>query len=279
MLTEKNYKTILNYKEDPHDERDFIFSNSLHAPIDRILSVAPSVVDHEFNMSQVKNQGTLGSCVGFAVVAMKEWQETREHLREVEDGKIDHRKGEEYDLSESWLYWKCKEIDAWPKEEGTSIRYAMRVLNKIGVPCESAWPYNDMVKGSPESWASLVSQWSLIDSYWRINGLNELKAALLNGPVVLGIPCFVEIFYADITGYVSYPRNSSEIYGGHAITAVGYDDKLYGGIIKFKNSWGKYWGKNGYGYLPYEYINDFLWDAWACKDLSVTKEMLTKRTL
>ncbi len=245
MLTEHNYKTILNYQEDPHDARDFVFSNSLVTPLDKIIASAPAVVDHEFNMSPIKDQGGLGSCVGFATVAMKEWQETREHLTEVVAGKRDHRKGKAYDLSEAWLYWKCKEIDVWPNEEGTSIRFAMQVLNKIGVPCETAWPYDDSVKGAPEHWASLVSQWSLIDSYWRISGLNELKAALINGPVVIGIPCFVEIFYADVTGYISYPRTPSDIYGGHAVTVVGYDDKLFGGVVKFKNSWGKYWGKNG----------------------------------
>ncbi len=31
---------------------------------------------------------------------------------------------------------------------------------------------------------------------------------------------------------------------------------------------------SGYGYLSYLYIEEFLWDAWACKDLSVTNEML-----
>jgi hypothetical protein len=54
--------------------------------------------------------------------------------------------------------------------------------------------------------------------------------------------------------------------------AVGYDDNKK--LVKFKNSWGKGWGDNGYGYIPYSYINDFLWDAWTCADLQVTREML-----
>jgi C1A family cysteine protease len=65
------------------------------------------------------------------------------------------------------------------------------------------------------------------------------------------------------------------LYGGHAICFVGYDSKKK--LIKFKNSWGTNWGDNGYGYLPYNYINDFCWDAWAVKDINVTKEMLKKK--
>ncbi len=260
----------LTYRQDPEDERDFLLTGSY---VNTLMETDfPDSVDHSSKMTPVKNQGQLGSCVGFAVTAMKEWQEKREHEEEVAAGKKDSRKGKVYDLSESWVYWKSKEIDMWPGEEGTSIRYAMKVLNRIGVPTESAWPYDDVDFGEPERWASMVSRWSLIDSYWRITNLVELKAALTDGPVPIGVPCFYEFFFVGDDGVISYPENPDTIYGGHAICAVGYDDDKK--LIKFKNSWGYSWGQNGYGYLPYEYIDDFLWDAWACKDLSVTKEML-----
>ena len=260
----------LTYKRDPVDKRDYLLSNSKM----NILEIPgfPGVVDHTPKMTPVKKQGQLGSCVGFAVTAMKEWQEQREHEEEVAEGKRDTREGRIYDLSEAWLYWKCKEIDDWPDDEGTSIRYAMKVLNKVGVPTESAWPYNDINVGEPENWANMIARWSLIDSYWRISTTYELKVALLDGPVPIGIPCFYEFFLVDRDGIVDYPTNPEDIYGGHAVCAVGYDDNKK--LIKFKNSWGSNWGEAGYGYLPYKYIDDFLWDAWTCKDLSVTNEML-----
>jgi len=264
-------KFPLNYRRDPKDKNDQKFKGSLIDIRKQKLKV-PSRIDHTNKMSAIRNQGHLGSCVGFAVTAMKEFQEQQEHLLEVQEGKKDHRKGKKYDLSESWVYWMSKEIDAWPGEEGTSIRYAMKVLQKIGVPTETGWPYDDVDFGEPKRWASLVARWSLIDQYWRINNLTELKAALVNGPVPIGIPCFYEFFFPGMDGIILDPVNPTEIYGGHAICAVGFDNTTR--LIKFKNSWGTNWGENGYGYISYEYIQKYLWDAWTCSDLSITKEML-----
>ena len=262
---------VLNYRRDPDDERDFRFTTNFLNVLDE-NDTMPVKVDHSSKMSSVKDQGYLGSCVGFAVTAMKEFQEQKEHDEEVSAGKRDVRKGRAYDLSESWLYWKSKEIDAWPNEEGTSIRYAMKILKTVGVPTENAWPYNDIDYGKPKRWAKLVAKWALIDSYWRVYNLNDLKTALLDGPVPIGVPCFYEFFYPRNDGIISDPANPNQMYGGHAVCAVGFDDEK--GLIKFKNSWGKNWGEDGYGYLSYNYIDNYLWDAWACKDVSVTKDML-----
>lgn len=259
-------KFPLTYKRDPDDERDFKFQTILKES----KLTAAAKIDHSSNVASVKNQGQLGSCVGFAVTALKEWQEKVEHEAELAAGK--RGKSKAYDLSESWLYWNCKKIDAWPGEEGTSIRYAMQVLQKIGVPTEKAWPYDDINIGDPKRWATLVARWNTIESYWRVNNLNELKVALNTAPVPIGVACFLEIFYTGRDGVVDYPAYPETMYGGHAILAVGYDDTTQ--RIKFKNSWGESWGENGYGYLPYSYIDDFMWDAWAAKDHAVTNDML-----
>jgi len=266
----KKYNIVLNYKKDPDDERDYkltsTFQNILEAE-----EQLPSHIDHMAGMSTVKDQKALGSCVGFAVAAMKEWQEKHEHEEEIAKGKRGRKKV--YDYSEAWIYWNAKKLDPWPNEEGTSIRFAMKVLQKIGVPTEKGWPYKDVDDvGEPESWANLVARWALIERYLRIDTLTELKLALVNGPVAIGIPCFHEIFSVGSDGIVPYPANSNEVYGGHAVCTCGYNNETK--LIKFKNSWGTKWGAKGYGYLPYEYVKDFLWDAWVAKDLNVTTEMM-----
>lgn len=266
MSSDRVYRA-LDLRKDPKDNRDYPFKLNIN---ERLL--LPRKIDHTNEMTPVKNQKILGSCVGFAVAAMKEWQEKQEHEEEILAGKKDHRKGKEYDLSEAWVYWNAKKIDDWPDEEGTSIRFAMKVLSKIGVPTEAGWPYNDINIGEPERWAHLIARWALAGSYHRIEDLNQLKQALVNGPVPIGFGVYEEFFSPTIDGYVWDPKDDNYSYGGHAVCAVGFNDDQQ--IIKIKNSWGTSWGKDGYGFLSYNYINRYMWDSWVSQDISVTKEML-----
>jgi len=190
-------------------------------------------------------------------------------------GKVDNRKNKEYNLSEQWVYWNAKKIDPWPGEEGTNFRSALKVVHKIGVPIEGGWPYSDdpVNIGEPSKWAHLIARWSSIDSYWRIdNNVDAIKRALVEGPVMIGMQCFEEMYGTLTKGIIPYPAKPAEVWSYHAVLAVGYDDERE--EICMKNSWSKFWGDAGYGYLPYKYINELCWDHWAVKDISVTPSML-----
>jgi len=263
-------------RPDPVDERDYKFSAIPDSNrIMKAASTLPTQYSWISEMSPVKYQGELGSCVGFAVCALKEWQEKKEHEAEVKAGKPDNRKDKEYNLSEQWVYWNCKKIDPWPNMEGTNFRSALKVIHKIGVPIEDAWPYSDdpLNIGEPKRWAHLIARWSTIDSYWTVGSdPDSLKRALMEGPILLGISCFEEMYGALQNGKVPYPANPNEEWSSHAVLAVGFNDEDE--TICIKNSWSKFWGDAGYGYLPYQYVNDFCWNAWAVKDVSVTPDML-----
>jgi C1A family cysteine protease len=266
----ESFPYMLNYKPDPLDTRDYKVSAVTEQPLTYSLSV-----DYTSEMSLVKDQGRKGSCVGFAVVAMKEWQEQKEHIDEMLKGKKYKRKAKHYDLSEQWLYHKTKEIDDWPNQDGTSIRHALKILQKMGVPPEKAWPYSERTLGSPKRWAKMIALWTMCGIYYRLDGIPQIEWTLKNiGPCLVGFGCYEEIFYVGDDGYVPYPANPEVLYGGHAVCLVGYDSKKK--LVKFKNSWGKNWGEKGYGYFSYDYVNNFVWDAWAVKDINVTKEMLKK---
>ena len=272
---ESPYKnSIMGFKKDPVDARDFLFKSSIQvtkpSQMESLMLTIPASIDYSNNMSTVKNQGQLGSCVAFATVAVKEWQEIKEYgmaaASAIKGPAISAK--DVRDLSEQWVYYNCKKIDPWPTEEGTSIRYAMKILQKMGVPFEKEWPYSDSRVGNPSKLASKIAKWLKIDSYWRISTIQELKAALVNnGPIPIGVLCFEEIFGVGVDGIIPDPKNPEDVYGGHAICVVGYDDVKK--LIKFKNSWSSAWGDKGYGYLSYNYINNYMADAWVCKDMNM----------
>ena len=264
-------------RPDPLDDRDYKF-NSI-PDVKRVIKMSASVPTKKSwreEMSPVKYQGNLGSCVAFAVCALKEWQEKKEHEAEVAAGKVDIREDKEYNFSEQWVYWNAKKIDPWPNEEGTNFRSALKVVQKIGVPIEQAWPYSDdgLKIGEPRSWAHLIARWSTIGSYWRVaDTMSDMKRALAEGPMLLGMTCFEEMYSNIVGGLIPYPSSPQEEWAYHAVLAVGYDDETQ--KVCIKNSWSRFWGDDGYGYLPYKYVEDHCWDFWAVKDISVTPDMLT----
>jgi C1A family cysteine protease len=84
------------------------------------------------------------------------------------------------------------------------------------------------------------------------------------GPVVLGIQVFKGMLKTK-TGIVPMPKKGERSLGGHAIAACGYDDEKE--LVKFKNSWSEKWGDKGYGYLPYEFVERYMMDAWSSVDI------------
>jgi len=249
------------YIPDKFDSRDYKLSSISNNKISN-----KQRVDYTNEMSPVKNQGNLGSCVGFAVSAMVEWQQQQEYLKEKQEGSTYKRDKDHYDLSEQWIYYKAKEIDGFDDNtEGTTIRAAMKVLNKQGVPTEKGWKYNDSAVNEPEFWAKSTARWNKSKSYYKIETIKEMKETLQKiGPYVAGVLVYPEWGSPSNNGYINYPSNIYDYLGGHAICIVAYDDNKK--RFKFKNSWGRSWGNEGYGWLSYRYIKELSIISWVSID-------------
>lgn len=85
-----------------------------------------------------------------------------------------------------------------------------------------------------------------IKEYSLANSILALKnAIIMNGPCLGALPVW------DVTGKPEFwrrTRRTTQFYGGHAVSVVGWTKE--GFIIR--NSWGKYFGKDGYVILPYD---------------------------
>ena len=268
----------LNYIPDGENPQDYQFDKKLFRRLTRnkqskIFKLLPKEIDHTRNMTPVKDQGQLGSCVAFATVALKEWQEWQEFLKIKDQHDITDNKYS--DLSEQWVYQNAKKIDNIPNE-GTTIRAALSVLRKYRVPPEKSWVYSDRIKGTPEDDADTKARFTRIGEFFRIkNKINHLKLALLHTPVPLGV-ITTESFMKTRSGVIEDDARNRGKHGGHAICAVGYDDKKK--LIKFKNSWSTHWGNNGYDYISYNYFKKYCMVAWAIKDIQVPVTYLKEVT-
>lgn len=79
----------------------------------------------------VRDQGSRGTCVAFAVTAL------REHLAYTDTGTMP-------DLSELFLFWATKKhtADPRPGSDGTWIEFATQALSTQGICDETDWPHN-----------------------------------------------------------------------------------------------------------------------------------------
>lgn len=231
----KVFKYALGALPNIPDSRDFVLASFLPE------KAIPSFVSYAQQMTPIKNQGRLGSCVAFATTAMKEYYDAKEL-----DTTID--------LSEQNLYGECKKIDGY-SGEGTYPRTAMSVLLKIGEPEERFQPYEGVYPPRNQPLSGYLDNAALykIQTYASVTGgLQGIKEALaLNGPVGISVWVYSN-FYTAPNGVIPMPNNQKE--GGHMMCAVGYDDDKKHLIVK--NSWGVNWGDKGYCYIPYS-----VWEA------------------
>lgn len=92
-----------------------------------------------------------------------------------------------------------------------------------------------------------------IKSFGKLQSINDIKTALaIHSPVIITTRC-----YEMIPGQYDFWRPNGELRGGHATVLVGYNKD---GFI-LKNSWGKYYGNEGYTIFPYEDFK-YLMEAW-----------------
>lgn len=235
----KKIERKYGWKPDLPDQRDHLFS-----VVRKVVGHLPPRVDLRSGCSRIEDQGQIGSCTANAIVACLEFLEIAETKSWV-------------DLSRLFLYYKEREmIDAVNEDSGAYLRDGIKVLVKTGTPHEETWPYDESKwKSKPSLKAHMEAEKHKISDYQRLNTLNEMKACLAGGhPFVFGFSVYESFDSVGRNGIVPMPGPTERMVGGHAVTAVGYDDDKKCLIVR--NSWGVGWGDNGYCYMPYEFVTN-----------------------
>jgi C1A family cysteine protease len=205
-------KHLRGWIPDLPDHRDFLYAALRPAGV-RL----PKSVDLRPNMSPVENQGQLGSCTANALAGALEFLEVKSGQPLV-------------DLSRLFIYYNERAIEhTISSDSGAMIRDGIKTLASLGVCPEKEWPYviTTFTK-KPSAVCYTDAKKHTISSYHRIASLSEMRACLAEGyPFVFGFSVYESFESPTVarTGVVALPKPRERQLGGHAVCAVGYDDK------------------------------------------------------
>lgn len=251
-------------------------------PAKKMALAAPASVDLRPWCSPIEDQGNLGSCTAHAGVGVVEYFENRAF-------------GNHIDGSRLFVYKATRNLMGVVGDTGSWLRNTMGALALCGVPPEIYWPYTTVKQPGPGGQRTFDDEpssfvYAVADNFEALKyfchdpiGQNipsttvlaSVKKYLAAGiPSMFGFFGFPSFNYSNVPGGIPYPCPGEKAVWGHAIVAVGYDDKkkikntlcniTTTGALLIRNSWGTSWGDGGYGWLPYDYVlKRFALDFWS----------------
>ena len=174
--------------------------------------------------------------------------------------------------SRLFIYYNERKLEGTlPNDGGAQIRTGMKTVAKFGACREHLWPYDVSKAGiEPPAECYKDAKETRALQYFRIaQDLRHLRACLADGyAFIFGMQAYLEGFAtAQRTGKLPMPEGTGTLMGGHAVLAVGYDDKSQ--TVTALNSLGKSWGDNGYFTMPYEFITNAepAYDFWTIRSI------------
>jgi C1A family cysteine protease len=236
------------------DHRDHVYSVPRH-----LATALPAKVDLRKSMPPVYDQGQIGSCTANAIAGAIEFAMKKQHEKAFVPSRL-------------FVYWNERSMEHTVHQDaGAQIRDGIKVVNKLGAPPETVWPYDDTPADSNGTWpagakpaqkpspaAFKAAKLHQSVAYQSVpQTLSQVKGVLASGfPVVFGFTVYDAFESAAVakSGVLDLPGPKEASIGGHAVLCVGYDDAAQRFTIR--NSWGPKWGLKGYFTMPYAYLLD-----------------------
>lgn len=255
MATKK--KWILNCEPSQKTAEDWTIDSARDAGM-LAAAAPPQSVDHRVGWWAIGNQGSTGSCVGWATAdSVLRWHFTKA-------GRL----AQANHLSVRFIWMAAKESDEFTtrpstfiETEGTSLKAALDVARKFGAVTDDAVPFSPMklYPGKQATLYALAAQ-RKITAYFNL-GRNP---AAWKDWLATGGPILTRLDVDDTWYSATETAGNLDAYlpmtaaGGHAVAMVGYTKDRF--IIR--NSWGTSWGDNGFAYASIPYAQAAFTEAY-----------------
>lgn len=223
-----------------------------------LMGGIPTSADMSSSFPTPGNQGTQGSCVGWAVgYALKSYQERVERGWEL--GSSEHT------FSPSFIY---NQIKASQDCQGAFIPDALNVMRN-GAATLIDFPYDQRTcRQNPDAVVKQSARPFAIAEWRRVNvqDLTEVKTQIAAGfPVVIG--AIVDEAFGRLSAGEIYTSPDNIEPAGHAMVVVGYNDDL--SALKVINSWGTEWADGGFGWINYDTFRRITREGYVAQDIVV----------
>ncbi|MEB3203261.1 MAG: C1 family peptidase [Candidatus Sericytochromatia bacterium] len=218
------------------------------------MASRPVSIDLRRQCSPVANQGQFGSCTSFATV---------KGLQEF----LLRKRGNDEPQSPAYIWYQTRAAMGMRNEDsGAPMELATKMLDNLGTVDEAAFPYLD-AKGQEDAklrqeflsrkpgsdLVAAAKKKRIVSGFSVATKLSAVRTSLEKGmPVLLGMMVFQSIGKTGKDGLMPIPTDNDKFMGGHAVLAVGYDDKKQ--VLIIRNSWGSDWAAGGYFLMPYSYV-------------------------
>ena len=265
-----NRRKIARYgwKPDLPDQRDFSYC----VP-PSVVQSSTAAIDLSPQCPPVYDQGQIGSCTANAIAAALEFDMMKQGEAAFAPSRL-------------FIYYNERDMEGTVgSDSGAYIRDGIKSVASLGDCPETEWPYDGSAALAGGVFAPGARAGTRPDgtcykdavmhkalTYLSIDqNLADMKGCLASGyPFVFGFSVYSNFESPEVasSGILQMPGADETLMGGHAVMAVGYDDKNTRFLVR--NSWGPNWGLKGYFYIPYAYLLDdnLANDFWTIRTVS-----------